>query len=167
MVQKVFKRAKRIKLKPDSWYIIDARNIIKPKALDERFISKKGANKYVERRFNSDFKHYIPIKGKNLIKFNVEFSHIKRYFYSKYCIPDRKILTAQGKKTFRTTIRRKLFGYVRKEKYSHFCDRCRKSHPWDPTFARIRKTLFNGRRRRLCDKCHRRNKEEIKSKAQT
>lgn len=140
---------------PNSWYILDATKIIRPQTIRHtRFISRKAAELYVKRRFSGDFQHYIPIKGIKLIKFEIDYAKLKKRFYSKYAIPNSKILSRQGKKTFRTTMRRKLYGYVRKFPYSHKCDRCTTSRPWYPKFCKLRPELFNGRKRKVCDGCY-------------
>lgn len=157
------KMPKGFKIREDSWYIIDATSVTQPKALDERFINKRASERYIKRRFSNDFKHYVPIKGDKLKKFEIEYADIKRRFFSKYSIPDRKILSKQDKQTFRTTMRRKLFGYARVHLYSHKCDRCCESKPLNPMFAKLRDYLFNGRRRRLCYECHAKYKRETKS----
>lgn len=142
-----------LKIRDDNWYIVDATQVTRPKVINARFLNKKAATLYWERRLSCSSKHLV-IKGSKFKKLKLEIKALKRRFYSKYAIPNSKILSFQGRKTFRTTMRRKLFGYMRVAEYSHHCDGCKRSEKDKPKLAKKRDYLFNGRIRRLCDKCH-------------
>lgn len=146
----------KLKIRKRYYYILNTKDLLNPHAINHIFFNKKAAKNYIRRRFNNDTKHYLILKGEKLTEFNLYFKRLKHRFYSKWPIPDSRILSDQDRKTFRTTIRRKLYGYMRVMPYSHRCDRCTESYPDNPLFAKLRDYLFNGRKRRLCEKCHQR-----------
>lgn len=158
----------KFKPKKTGYYILDVTHLIDPKPIALRFFDKEAARLYIQRRFKGDDKNYKVLSAKKLLKFKVFFKKVKRRFYSKYAIPDRQILTAQGKKSFRTLIRFHLYGRQRIAKYSAFCDICCKykqkkirNPDNNPKFAKKRDYLFNGKSIRLCKTCHNLKKPKI------
>jgi hypothetical protein len=91
--------------------------------------------------------------GERLQDFKVRSNKLKKRFCSKYEVPDIKLLSRQGKKTFRTVMRRRLWGYIRLMPYSRHCDVCYKSDPNNLHFAKIAPFLIKGRILRACEKC--------------
>jgi hypothetical protein len=151
---KVINSKKNLNLKRTGYYIINASNLLEVTLINKRFLTKKAARLLVKRALGGDFKNYLIFKAKDAKKFMFLHEKVKLRFYSKYEIPDHKLLSKQDRKSLRTLMRRRLFGRVYAIPYSHRCDKCRTGYEWLPQFAKLAEFLINGKQRRLCNKCY-------------
>ncbi len=138
-------------IKP-GYYILDYRKLAECKALNAHFLSVKAAELFIARNLPSKV-GFMVVSSEELLTLNAKFKRIKRRFYSKYEVEDWRLLNKQAKKTLRTVLRRRLFGYCRSSKFSVYCDACGNSRPHDPKFAKLAPFIIRGRIARACKQC--------------
>lgn len=90
---------------PNKWYIVDLRNLKKPRACRKTFESKKQVLTFIDRYYGMGVAGLFPARGTEILEFNIVFKRwLFRNTWSKYKY--LRSYTWQKKKNVRRTIRR-------------------------------------------------------------
>jgi hypothetical protein len=97
---------------PSKWYIVDLRNLHKPKACRKTFESKAQTLEFIDRYYGLGVAGLFTARGTELLEFEVTFKRwLFRRYWSKYKY--LKSYSWQKKKNVRRTIRRQQRNAIR------------------------------------------------------
>ena len=90
---------------PNKWYIVDLRNLHKPRACRKFFESKAQTENFIDRYYGIGVAGFFPARGSELNEFGIVFKRwLFRRYWSKYKF--LRSYTPQKKKNVRRTTRR-------------------------------------------------------------
>ena len=90
---------------PQKWYIVDLRNLKKPRSCRKTFESKEQVLTFIDRYYGIGAAGFFPARGSELLEFEITFKRwLFRNTWSKYKY--LKSYTPQKKKNVRRTTRR-------------------------------------------------------------